>query len=140
MNIVTLTPSEFMLAVHQQSLSPIQLSKKAGISTLKMRSFYNVQDGDVNESNLEIVIGGVRQPKITVTEPAKVWSELLNIVLKQMEQGKTFELALKWLLDHHYGKFIDVDDESTSGIKALFDQVYYFLLYFEVSDRKMIEQ
>lgn len=131
--IVTLTPSEFMLAVHQQSISPAQLSKCAGLATKKMRSFYQVSDGDENGTNFEVVIGGVRQAKMTITAEARVWHELLNISIAGLRNGKTFEQTLKLMLDNHYGRFIDVDDESTVGIKALFDQVYYLLLHYEYS-------
>lgn len=132
--IVTLTPSEFMLAVHNQSISPTQLSKRAGLATLKMRSFYQVPDGEENHSNFEVVIGGVRQPIMTITPEARVWHELLNISIAGLNNGKTFEQVLKLMLDNHYGKFIEVDDESTVGIKSLFDQVYYLLLHFDSSE------
>lgn len=135
--IVTLTPSEFMLAVHNQSISPAQLSKRAGLPTLKMRSFYQVSDGVENKANFEVVIGGVRQPKLTIMPEARMWHELLNISIAGLNRGKTFEQTLKLMLDAHYGRFIDIDDESTVGIKSLFDQVYYFLLYFECSERNV---
>ena len=129
--IVTLTPSEFMMAVHNQSISPVQLSANAGLPTLKMRSFYEVPVGAVNEFGFEVVIGGVRNQIMTVTNEARTWHELLNISLASMRNGKTFEQALKFMLDNHYGRFVDVDDDSTVGIKALFDQVYYYLAHYE---------
>ncbi len=136
--IVTLTPSEFMMAVHNQSISPAQLSARAGIGTLKMRSFYEVSDGDINESSFEVVIGGVRNTVMTITEEARTWHELLNISLAGIRNGKTFEQTLKFMLDNHYGRFIDVDDSSTVGIKALFDQVYFYLVHYEQSERKVL--
>lgn len=133
--IVTLTPSEFMTAVSNHTVTPAQLSAQAGIATVKMRSFYEVATGEVNDANFEVVIGGVRNVVMTITPEAQVWHELLNISIAGIRNGKTFEQTIKFMLDNHYGRFIDIDDESTVGIKALFDQVYHFLLHYENSER-----
>ena len=75
---------------------------------------------------------------MTITEEARTWHELLNISLAGIRNGKTFEQTLKFMLDNHYGRFIDVDDSSTVGIKALFDQVYFYLVHYEQSERKVL--
>lgn len=130
--VITLTPSEFMLAVHENRLAPNQLCESAGILTDNMRAYYLLDiHPTVTEKPIRVLIDGRNELKITITKEAATWSQLISVAEADLISGVPFSEVIYKLIDLQFKYYLYKEEPQCRSIRNLFDTLYHHLAHFD---------
>lgn len=133
---ITLTPSEFMMAVFDESFTPDQLAKNAGASTEAMRNYYKEQlTTKPNTTGQQIVIYGTCHSRLVLTDSVIQYAELLTVAEKMLDMGHTLTEVISALLENGFEKYVISYNENDHLMKALFDHYFNWMSHLDNNKR-----
>lgn len=129
--VITLTPSEFMLAVHEEHLTPSQLVKGGGASTDVMRKYFQLDEHKLSKPQpVEVLIDGRCVPKLTITPSAALWVHLINHAEAELVNGVSIPDVIHKIIDLQFKQYLYTEVPHSRSIRNLFDVLYHHFTHF----------
>ncbi len=130
--VITLTPSEFMLAVHEERLTPVQLVKSTDAATEVMRKYYLLGKDSATETHaVMVLIDGRCEPKITITPSAALWAQLINHAEAELVNGVCISEVIHKIIELQFNQYLYTEVPHSRSIRNLFDVLYHHFAHFD---------